>query len=398
MSVSGSFTAVISLRTPEEVQELVGAVTRVVESSVTLFDMLKQNNQSFKPLLSDIITMARLSATFEEICLSEDGKERTRQIVAQMNSSKTELGRVFLGLQGRYPIPDEQRVIVKEVQNVLAQMALLTDEMEEDQIDRVKEGCKYGVQAIVLLKNSDSDYRIDQKINQATNAFDQIIAILENRLNVINIQSDAHANINAALENIRINYPYALSTTKQYVTNFQPNDHQQQEYYLTQLAQNINIVMQNIDDTRQHPKHSFNYGEINKRLDEMQKAVINKSPSLAAQNAKYLVDEINGLQAKADNEEDEMTKQMLEESCNKLKQMTANLIAATKTAIANENDVSNANLVDALKDVKQEVAQVAVIEAPEPNVASSASLRSALLKAAADMANNMDSMVNELDF
>lgn len=385
---TSTFNAVISLRTKEEVEQLVSAISRIVQNSVTLFDDLKTDTQCWRPLLQDIITIQTLAQSFVDLCLDPEGKQRTQALVDSMDHSKLNLIELFRNLRA-FPSAEQQKSIVVETQNILINMASVTDEMEEDQIFRILRASKLAFQHVMNLKETNSDYRLEVKQEDVRFAVNNLILNLRNRLNVLPeapIKDDllfAEDSINRYLE------PF-IGANRDFLKKFSSDAGQLQGEYLHHLALAIKTIIDVIPHTRTKGSCSFQHELIFQNLDKLADAVQHGSSADAVAGARFLVDEVNKLKQRA-AEDPAVDNSALNDSCDRLKEMTQRLLEATKNALADKDNAdASRSLNDTLSDVKQHVAQVAAVEAS----ASGNSLRIQLLKAAKDMSADMSSFVS----
>lgn len=410
MSEGPSFSGVISLRTREEVIALIEAVSRLVTAG-NIFENLQRDSQSWRPLLSDIIIINRSAASFCELCIDPQGKERTRQLVDRMENSKTSLGQIFLNLNGRFPSPQEQQEITTEFQNVLFSMADVTDIMEEDQVIRIQRAAKLAFQHVLTIRDTSNSYRIEPKLEDLRFAVDSLLKNLDNRLNILH-ESPLAQDLACARGDIANNLDYYINNTRLYVTHGTADARRIQESSLEPIVLGIKTVIDLIGDTLTKGNCNFPHEQILQDLDRLANAVKHGSASEAAGSARLLVEELNKMQASADEDPDNSG---LNDSCNRLSEMTKRLLAATKNALANQSDSANDELVATVDgiilffflnfiiylnfnyffsfslDVKDHIIEVADVGRKSGN-----DLRMQLLKAAKCMSNDMSSLTSTL--
>lgn len=393
----GSFNAVVSLKTPEQVQQFAAAIKRIVDASATLLDDLRADASAWRPLLQDIVLLIKLCWVFVEVCLEEQAKTRASDLVAEMEEAKKSLARLCLDLQnsGAGLTRELANGMIVQIQNLLIRTASLTDEMEADQVFRVKRSAKHAFTQLLVLKDTASDFMLDGKLATAQEAWAHLGQVLDNRLAVL-APSGLKEELANAREVVAFHGGALVDATRAYVAHPDVEAGQARVEAIQQLAAAVQFIVSRIDETLTRASCSFQQDVINAKLAAFEDAVQHGSTSEAAANAKFLIDELNKLKSNsslrsgdADNTDE------LSASCDKLQDMTRKLIMAAKDAIENKDGGGDA-LKSTLSDVKSQVAQVAQIEQVTMPASPSNGLRLSLLQAAKDMGTGMETFVHAL--
>jgi len=392
----GSFNAVVSLKTPEQVQQFSTAIKRIVDGSATLLDDLRANPEGWRPLLQDIVLMIKLSWVFVEVCLEEEARQRSNDLVAEMEEAKKRLARHCLELQSSQAGLTRELAngMIVEVQNLLIRTASLTDEMELDQVFRVKRSAKYAFNQLLVLKDTASDYLLENKLSDAQAAWDHLCQVLDNRLSVIP-DSPLHPELANAREVVAFHGRALVDATRTYVRNLDGRSQAARAEAIQQLAVALQFVVNRIDETLTRASCSFQQDVINAKLAAFEDAVQHGSTAEAAANAKFLIDELNKLKSNSSLRSSEDHSNELGASCDKLQDMTRRLLMAAKDAIG-KKEGGDEQLKATLSDVKGQVAQVAQIEQVAMPGSPSNALRLSLLQAAKDMGDGMSTFVANL--
>jgi len=392
-SSQASFNGVVSLRTREEVVALIEAVARVVHAG-NIFESMRHDPQAWRPMLADIVVICNSAFTFQEVCLDPEGKERTGELAASMESSKRALGQLFLGLQGdRFPSAQEQQDIQVEMQNVLFKMAEVTDEMETDQVYRIKRAAKLAFEHVRALRTTTNNYRLEPKLADLRFAVDNLMQCLDNRLNILP-DSPLKQDISYARSDIQHNLEPYIAASQIYIAHLTSQAQEEQAQALEPIVLGIKTIIDLIGDTLQKGQCSFRHEQILEDLDRLADAVRGGSAADAAGSARLLVEELNRMRDRA-TMDDEPDNSDLNDSCNRLAEMTQRLLAATRDALSTKSDQANETLASTVDDVKAEVAHVAQVE--QAKNAKGSDLRMQLLRAAQNMSSGMGDFVATLN-
>ena len=371
---------------------MIDSVSRVVGAG-NIFEAMRSNPQAWRPVLQDIIVISNSAASFQEVCLDPEGKERTSLIAQSMDASKRALGQLFLGLQdGRFPTAQEQQEITAEMQNVLFKMAEVTDEMEEDQVYRIKRAAKLAFQHVLVLKETTSDYRLDSKLADLRFAVSSLLQCLDNRLNILP-DSPLKQDISYARDDVQHSCEPYIGASQLYIAHLTAQAQEQQVQALTPMVMGIKLIIDVIGDTLQKGQCDFRAGQILEDLDKLSQAVQSGNAAEAADSARLLVEELNKMKQRSSSNDDDTDNSELNDSCNRLNDMTQRLLAATRNALSSQSTEAKDALAAEMMNVKHEVAHVAKVEQAK---AGGSDLRMQLLKAAQNMTVDMGDFVSSL--
>jgi len=268
-------------------------------------------------------------------------------------------------------------------------MAEVTDVMEEDQVYRIRRASKLAFQHVLTIRETSNDYRVEQKFQDMRLAISNLLKCLDNRLNVLH-ESPLTTDLACARADIANNLEEYISKTKLYLAHGTPDSKQLQERALEPMVLGIKTVIDLIGDTLTKGRCNFRHEQILDDLDKLTNAVQFGNAKDAAGSARTLVEELNKMKAgigDPDNSE-------LNDSCNRLSEMTKRLLAATKNALNSpDNTDANQALASTIDDVKTHVVHVAEVERKSRG---GSDLRMQLLKAAQNMSADMNNFVGTL--
>jgi hypothetical protein len=327
------FETIITLRTPEEVEELRDAITRVILLSGDLFQTIQSQPDCWKPFMRDIITIERLTQVFAT--LAQSATQKPQEIVHNISNSKIALGKLFLSLNGSgYVNVQLQKDIVTEIQNVLLSIGDISDEMEDFSILHNLMAAKRAFQFLLMLKETTSDFHLKGKVDDTRAAVTQFVTNLNNRCTALKdcqLKDDLLYHSASVAQELE---PY-LNATFRYL-NGEYNALHDQTASLTTLVFAIKAIMDALELSRTKPVCEFQYEEILDKLEGLTDAVAQGSAAAAADSARMLVAEINKLKERQQG--DSNLDDLLSDSCNKLGDMTKRLLEATKNALNNPED------------------------------------------------------------
>eukprot|EP00013_Stygamoeba_regulata_P023970 CAMPEP_0177655240 /NCGR_PEP_ID=MMETSP0447-20121125/14839_1 /TAXON_ID=0 /ORGANISM="Stygamoeba regulata, Strain BSH-02190019" /LENGTH=405 /DNA_ID=CAMNT_0019159101 /DNA_START=22 /DNA_END=1239 /DNA_ORIENTATION=+ len=399
---SASFVGVFSLRTPEQVAEMVTAVRGVVEKSAKLFFVITTEEYAPQSLMNDLNTIVRLSSDFPNLCKDETVKLRSQEIVQSMSTSRLALEGVLSGRKPLVPLNEhEAKVISEEVASILEQTAYLSEQMEIEQNKRVLTTVKTGFECLKLVKGIESDFGLEQKLGNVDQVFTTLIRCIANRADVTD-ECALKTRLEAATATLRAECPNLCRLTREYIMSGKEQGvGARQVDCMKTLAGTIKDLTDLLQDpaSRLAARCNFEYKKIAEGLDALAEAVKQNHTATATEKAKAIVDEVNRLQAEAgsaanDADADSDAKRALLNSSERLKNMTARLLNATKTKLANpEDSAASKDFDSAVKDMKQEAVSVVQLKAPKK---SGCSTKETLLSASKKLTSGMQQMDKSL--
>lgn len=394
-TTNASFTGVFSLKTQDQVDQLVLSVKAIVERGVNILHVADRHDL-VNEVLGHVSTVVRLSSEFIDLTLDDIERQRAQSVVNQLANSERELRSIFAA-HGGGKLPDDlAQKVASHMRNILERIADLTDMMEDNQNQRGLRTVKQAFESLVLLRDPNNNYSFDSKANHAERALDNFCRLTDNRLQVTE-DSALKSQLESIKRTVETQKRPLIDAARQVSYNSSPSNVEAQNRILEQVAAAIKQLLEMLQNetTKVLSSCDFSHEKINQALDALVDAIKQGATQDATDQARIIVDQVNGLARDAglsggESDAERRAREALKLSADALRNMTKRLVDATKQAL---NDPSKCD--DATRAVEEVKAQVANVAPPTPRRQNDG-LRATLLSASKELSSGLGGVVDTL--
>ena len=284
--------------------------------------------------------------------------------------------------------PEDADGLAGHLKHFLTVIARITDLMEDEVINRLISFTQECFQHVLILKETRSDYRLEEKLSAARQIWEVLLNEVEKRADVT-IDEGIAAKLRASGQQIRSHSPHLLATTKTLVIAPTAANVAQQEGVIFEVASGFQSLLTALKIGKVSGSASFEYDSIAESLEALRNAVKAGQTQAAVDSAAQIAAELAALKRKAEEEADLEARRRLDESLAGLHDMTARLIGATKDALADPS--KNAALGAIVDNMQDQVVQCASVSNKRKS-----NLRGKLVQAAAELASGIETLADKV--
>lgn len=282
---------------------------------------------------------------------------------------------------------EDSEVLANSLKKFLIVIARISDLMEDEQINRLiayTTGC---FQHVLILKQTRSDFRLENKLDDAQEAWKTLAEQIDKRADVTEDQAIAE-RLRQSNTKIKTYAPHVIRATREVATNQSADRIAAQETALFEVASGFQTLLAALKEGKVSGKASFEYDTIAESLDALRDAIKAGSTQAAVDSAAEIARELAALKQKAQEEADAEARRKLEESLAGLHETTTRLLSATKEALA---DPTKAGALGGIIDqMKGEVVECSLVTKKK-----NSSLRNRLVQCAAQLSTGIDELADK---
>jgi len=158
---NSAFTGVLTLKTPEQVAQLAGAVKTLVETAVSVFAYLDNNKTAeLNGIIANMETVAHLAGEFLDLIVEDEELSQAKAIVKDLQASVATCKSLFDGYVD--DVEERRKDDIKDtigdaMQLFLGRTADLTDVMEDNQNKQGIAKIRQAFQAMQMLARDNEE-------------------------------------------------------------------------------------------------------------------------------------------------------------------------------------------------------------------------------------------------
>jgi len=323
---------------------------------------MEKNLDCVNDLMKDVKLMVDLCSTFPPLCGEEEDKRKGQELVESMRSSERVLNDLFRSYVPGRPINQQTaKEIADHLRNALERLVDVTHVMEDEQIKRILRAIKRSFEVVVLMKDTTNDFRFEQKAETYRKNIDALIKLIDTRIEAIDDGEDKIV-LAESIARVKERQESLISTTSNVTRNPTQDNLAAQQDDLKVMLMSIQGIASIIQKGGTQSKAKFDHNMIiGENLDHLADAINAGSAGAAADAARKIADEIERMRGdyeppKEDDGRAAAARKALDDSCDRLRKMTQNLVKATKDALQNPTPDNKGQVQKVMSDMKKETA------------------------------------------
>jgi len=371
MNCQSKFTGVFTLKTQEEASQLANAVQRLVEKSVSVFQLIESGGGG--ELKGYMDTILLVAPSFVDLTHDQAERERALAVISALSRAEANLSQYFTPIP-RFNVDEATREAVSRNMGVfLEKLADLCDMMEENQLTR---GVLIVQQALKFMEMLSAERPASQifipKLNNASAAFTAVDRLLDNRISVAD-----EGEVKVKLQKMR-DEEKAQSNELVFAARALHQEPKNEGLILkykdvmtrqVDTLSRLEAMLQS--EVRIKTSSSFSHQKVSAALDALGDAVQCHDRNLATENARNIVKEIE------------------QAGSAELRAKTKEVVQATIEALGDGG--KQAELDKAMAELRELAQAVGEAEGvPEGTMRQNQQLRQQLMQASKDISHNVE--------